>query len=262
MNQLSAPERETIQGLLRLAWSIRRICRETGHRHETVRRIGQEAGLLPPDRRMQSRTPRAKCPPTSKPCAMSPVRSRGRAVAASPVTLGSSRLRSSRVATRSRSYQDLVEHHGYEGSYDAVKRIDPKVSCRFETAPGQVITAKERRRAMRAAASTQAAALRDDARYEAPRVLESRLALAAKVVSTAREGICLFRRCSSNDSSRTSKRVFSSPTSYESELNALNPATPAHHGVIALLCRPYAPDSKGKVESAVGHTQSTALQGR
>jgi hypothetical protein len=166
-------------------------------------------------------------------------------------------------------YQDLVEHHGYEGSYDAVKRfvrrfrcIDPKVSCRFETAPGQVITAKERRRAMRAAASTQAAALRDDARYEAPRVLESRLALAAKVVSTAREGICLFRRCSSNDSSRTSKRVFSSPTSYESELNALNPATPAHHGVLALLCRPYAPDSKGKVESAVGHTQSTALQGR
>jgi len=40
-------------------------------------------------------------------------------------------------------YQDLVEHHGYDGSYDAVKRYarrvrpsDPKVSCRFETAPG------------------------------------------------------------------------------------------------------------------------------
>jgi hypothetical protein len=48
MNQLSAPERETILGLLRLRWSIRRICRETGHRHETVRRIGQEAGLLQP----------------------------------------------------------------------------------------------------------------------------------------------------------------------------------------------------------------------
>jgi DNA replication protein DnaC len=41
-------------------------------------------------------------------------------------------------------YQDLVEHHGYTGSYDAVKRlartlrkIDPKISCRFETEPGQ-----------------------------------------------------------------------------------------------------------------------------
>jgi hypothetical protein len=41
-------------------------------------------------------------------------------------------------------FQDLVEHHGYEGSYDAVKRFvrtlvpsTPKFSCRFETLPGQ-----------------------------------------------------------------------------------------------------------------------------
>src|SRR5450631_4163640 len=41
-------------------------------------------------------------------------------------------------------FQDLVEHHGYEGSYDAVKRFvrslvssTPKISCRFETLPGQ-----------------------------------------------------------------------------------------------------------------------------
>ena len=43
-------------------------------------------------------------------------------------------------------YQDLVEHHGYDGSYDAVKRFvrklrkrEPKISCRFETEPGQEI---------------------------------------------------------------------------------------------------------------------------
>ncbi len=34
------------------------------------------------------------------------------------------------------------------------------------------------------------------------------------------------------------------------------------YGVIALPCRPYAPDLKGKVESAVGYTQRTALAGR
>lgn len=41
-------------------------------------------------------------------------------------------------------YHDLVEHHGYDGSYDAVKRFvrklrtrEPKISCRYETAPGQ-----------------------------------------------------------------------------------------------------------------------------
>jgi hypothetical protein len=40
-------------------------------------------------------------------------------------------------------YKDLVEHHAYDGAYDAVKRFvrtlrkdEPKISCRFETAPG------------------------------------------------------------------------------------------------------------------------------
>jgi hypothetical protein len=41
-------------------------------------------------------------------------------------------------------YQDIVEHHGYGGAYNAVKRFvgklrpaATKVSCRFETEPGQ-----------------------------------------------------------------------------------------------------------------------------
>jgi len=45
-------------------------------------------------------------------------------------------------------------------------------------------------------------------------------------------------------------------------LNPLFAATLKHYGVTALPCRPYAPDLKGKVESAVGHTQRTALKGR
>jgi hypothetical protein len=47
MNELSMTERETIIGLLRLRWTQRRIQRETGHRRETIARIGREAGLLP-----------------------------------------------------------------------------------------------------------------------------------------------------------------------------------------------------------------------
>jgi hypothetical protein len=41
-------------------------------------------------------------------------------------------------------YEDLVEHHGFEGALDSVKRFirllrkeDPKVFCRFETEPGE-----------------------------------------------------------------------------------------------------------------------------
>ena len=47
MNELSMTERETIIGLLRLGWAQRRVERETGHRRETIARIGREAGLLP-----------------------------------------------------------------------------------------------------------------------------------------------------------------------------------------------------------------------
>jgi hypothetical protein len=35
-----------------------------------------------------------------------------------------------------------------------------------------------------------------------------------------------------------------------------------HYGVVALPCRPYAPDLKGKIESEIGYTQKTALKGR
>ena len=48
MNELSVTEKETILGLLRMGWSVRRVARETGRRHETIRRYGQEAGVLEP----------------------------------------------------------------------------------------------------------------------------------------------------------------------------------------------------------------------
>jgi hypothetical protein len=51
------------------------------------------------------------------------------------------------------------------------------------------------------------------------------------------------------------------PDVYDPALNGLYAAMLKHYGVVALPCRPYSPDLKGKVESAVGHTQSTALKG-
>jgi len=49
MNTLSVTEKETIVGLLRLGGSIRRVSRETGSRHETIRRYGFARGLKPID---------------------------------------------------------------------------------------------------------------------------------------------------------------------------------------------------------------------
>lgn len=61
-------------------------------------------------------------------------------------------------------FEDLVMHHGYDGSYDAIKRLartlrkrESKLSCRFETEPGQeaqAITEKARGRAIQKPANT------------------------------------------------------------------------------------------------------------
>jgi hypothetical protein len=52
------------------------------------------------------------------------------------------------------------------------------------------------------------------------------------------------------------------PDIYDPTLNPLYRDVLAHYGVIALPCRIKDPDRKGKVESAVGHTQKTPLKGK
>ncbi len=52
------------------------------------------------------------------------------------------------------------------------------------------------------------------------------------------------------------------PDIYDPNLNPLYAGMLKHYGVVALPCRPYSPDLKGKVEAAVGYTQATALKGR
>ena len=124
MNRLSMDERQSIIGLLHLRWPERRIARETGFHRATIRRSPANS----PRRKVYQ-----KWPPTCH----------RRAVRASRIG-ASSRPRLPRAVTRSRSTRILVEHHGYDGAYNAVKRFvgklrpaQPKVSCRFETDPGQ-----------------------------------------------------------------------------------------------------------------------------
>jgi transposase len=51
------------------------------------------------------------------------------------------------------------------------------------------------------------------------------------------------------------------PDIYDPVLNPLYRDCLAHYGVVALPCRVRNPDRKGKVESAIGHTQRTPLKG-
>jgi transposase len=52
------------------------------------------------------------------------------------------------------------------------------------------------------------------------------------------------------------------PDLYEPQINRLYGAVLAHYGVIADPARIRDPDRKGTVESAIQHTQSTALKGK
>src|SRR5213593_1247347 len=51
------------------------------------------------------------------------------------------------------------------------------------------------------------------------------------------------------------------PDLYDPALNPLYRDVLAYYGVVALACRVGNPDRKGKVESAIGHTQATPLKG-
>ncbi len=52
------------------------------------------------------------------------------------------------------------------------------------------------------------------------------------------------------------------PDVYEPTLNPLYRDVLAHYGVVGLPCRVGDPDRKGKVESGIGHTLKTPLQGQ
>jgi len=150
MNRLSMDERQTIIGLLRLKWPQRRIARETGFHRATIRRVALEfaAGTA------ECTTPVAEVATDPEP-AEEPADPK--CTAPAEVATDSSRSRSAcepyrgfieAEAAKGRNavaiYQDLVEHHGYPGAYNAVKRFvgklrprTTKISCRFETEPGQ-----------------------------------------------------------------------------------------------------------------------------
>lgn len=270
-------ERETILSLLRLGWSERRIAREGGYHRATIQRIRREAELAG-----------SKCTtpgkvPTDLKVATDPKLATDAEVPTDPPAATRSSAEPFRpfieaeIAKRRNSaaiYQDLVEHHGYTGSYDAVKRLArklraslPKVSCRFETEPGQ-----------EAQVDYGEGALTRDPRtgkYRRPRLFvmtlgNSRHAFRKTVWKSSAEIWCRLHeeafayfggvpRAIRLDNL---KEGVIKPDIYDPQLNALYTKMLAHHGVVALPCRPYAPDLKGKVESAVGYTQKTALKGR
>jgi len=270
-------ERETILSLLRLGWSERRIALETGHHRATIRRIGGEMAArqsVPEVATDLAATAEQNVPEVATDSEVversGPVRSRSACEPHRPFI----EAEAGKGRNAAAIYQDLVEHHGYTGAYNAVKRFvgklrgsKSKVSCRFETEPGQ-----------EAQVDYGEGALTRDPRtgkYRRPRLFvmtlgNSRHAFRKVVWKSSTETWCrlheeafaYFGGVPRTIRLDNLKEGVIKPDIYDPVLNALYAKMLAHHGVVPLPCRPYAPDLKGKVESAVGYTQKTALKGR
>jgi transposase len=143
-------------------------------------------------------------------------------------------------------YQDLVEHHGYSGSYDAVKRFvrnlrkrEPKVSCRFETEPGQEMQVDY----------GEAALTRDPrtGKYRRPRLFtlalgNSRHAFQKAVWNSSteiwcrlhEEGFAYFGGAAHTNRFDNLKEGVIKPDVYDPQLNALYAKLLEHYGVVPL----------------------------
>ncbi len=263
-------DENAILGLLRRGWSERRISREAGYHRATVRRIRLEADPVVSKCAASTEVPTDPKPanaPEVGIASAAPTRS-----SAEPfrgfIAAEAAKGRNSKAI-----YEDLVEHHGYTGSYDAVKRLtrkmrrsDPKVSCRFETDPGQ-----------EAQVDYGEGALTRDPRtgkYRRPRLFvmtlsNSRHSFRKVTVRSSTETWCRLHEEAFAYFGGTPQTIrldnlkegVIKPDVYDPQLNALYAKMLDHYGIAPLPCRPYAPDLKGKVESAVGYTQKTALKG-
>jgi transposase len=172
-------------------------------------------------------------------------------------------------------FQDLVDQHGFTGSYESVKRfvrklrgpVSPEARAIIETRPGEECQVDYGTGPM----------VRDPetGKYRRPRLFVLTLGSSRKCVrllafrSSARVWAELHEKAFRRLGGTTRIVVLDnlregvlSADIYDPSLNPLYRDVLAHYGVTALPCKVRDPDRKGKVESGVAHAQKTPLKGK
>src|SRR5438034_2594868 len=283
-NILSDTKKQQVIALGQLGWTLRRIEAATGVRRETAGAYLKAAGLAvrPPGRWGNPRANPAKDVSTD-PGPLSPGLpdrppwpprpSRAPTASACAPYRELIELALARGRNAMAIWRDLVDDHGFAAQYASVRRFvgrlrgqrTPEAHPVIVTAPGEEgqvdygdgpmlrhsVTGKYRRtrlflftlgysrksvRLLTVASSTRRWCELHEETFR-------RLGGAVKVtvLDNLREGVL-------------------TPDIYDPALNPLYRDVLAHYGVVALPCRVGDPDRKGKVESAIGHTQA-ALKG-
>ncbi len=171
-------------------------------------------------------------------------------------------------------YQDLVDHHGFDGAYNSVKRFvaqlrhkEPEQFDRLSFAPGEEMQVDYGEGAPTRVPGTD--------RWRKPRLFVatlrySRASFRCVVWKSSQQvwaqlheqawryfgGACRYVVLDNL------KEGVLKPDLYEPGLNPVYAATLAHYEVVADPARVRDPNRKGTVENAIQHTQSTALKGR
>ena len=281
MNVLTPQQRSTVVTLLKNKVSQHEINRKTGIDRKTIRKLVQEvfAAEVPtsnspmatgsPEGAIQIPPPRPPALAGTQPPKL-PAHARSacephRAWIEAQVHLG-------RNATA--IYQELVDDHGFQSRYNSVKRFcrnvrksEPEQFDRLEFLPGEEAQVDYGEGALTLYPTSS--------RYRRPRLF----------VMTLRYSRHSFRRVVWKSSSEVWARLHEEafryfggcpqyvvldnlkegvikPDIFEPELNRVYAAMLAHYGVVADPARIRDPNRKGTVESAIQHTQATALKGR
>ena len=171
-------------------------------------------------------------------------------------------------------WQDLVDDHGFRGRYASVKRFVKKLRARSVEAR-VVITTAPGEEAQVDYGGDGPMVLHASGKYRRTRLFVLTLGYSRKSVRllTWKSSSQIWAELHEQAFRRLGgtvrwvvldnlKEGVLEPAVYDPTLNPVYRDMLAHYGVVALPCRVRNPDRKGKVESAVGHAQSTPLRGK
>jgi transposase len=284
-NILGDDKQQQVLALGRLGWPLRRIEAATGVRRETASLYLKAAGI-------PVRLPRRRHPPTPKPASEVSTDCGGPSAGLGPLPLWPPPASRAPTASACEPYreliepalargrnamaiwQDLVDGHGFPGQYASVRRFVAKLRGQRTPAAHPVIVTAPGEEAQ--VDYGDGAMVRHPAtgKYRRTRLFVFTLGYSRKSVrlltveSSARRWAELheeaFRRL--GGASRVVvldnlREGVLTADMYDPALNPLYRDVLAHYGAVALPCRVGDPDRKGKVESAIGHTQATPLKG-
>jgi transposase len=279
VNVLKAHLRITIQTLLGSGTSQHEIERRTGVDRKTIRRYARllaanSPGVATGSAPAKSEVVAVETPPPRPPVA--PVQPALTAkIASSACETHRAWIEAQVQLGRNAQsiYQDLVEQHGFAHRYNSVKRFVRTLKAReperfdvLECLPGEEAQVDFGQGAL---------TLHRTGKYRRPWLFVMTLKYSGKsfrkVVWTAdqvtwarlhEEAFRSFGGAVRYVVLDNLKQGVIKPDLYEPEINPVYAALLAHYGVVADPCRVRDPNRKGTVESAIQHTQSTALKGR